>query len=52
MIGKRVCLLCENNRSDEGQGLWINFRSHYDKKENKKWVCMPCVIKIKEVQEK
>jgi len=47
MNGKRkVCLLCENNTNDKGQGLEINFRNHYDSNNPKKWVCMPCVNKI------
>ena len=45
-----LCLLCENNRSNEGLGLKINFRSHYDLKYKIKWICGPCINKIEEMK--
>lgn len=43
-----LCPLCENNRSNEGQGLHVNFRSHYLPDYKKKWICGPCVTKLEQ----
>ncbi len=47
-----LCLLCENNRSNQGMGLKVNFRNHYDSKYPKKFVCMPCYDKLKYTEAK